>query len=551
MVTTQAEIIDLLLKNRLVTDRDEFFAPNYSQVMDRNNPFNLVDMDKAVARLTEARKKQEKVVIFGDYDADGVTATALLLDALASFGFEDVESYLPDRFTNGYGLTVTAIDEINSKFTPKLIVTVDCGSLNHVEIAYAKQLGIDVIVTDHHNLADDQPAAVAVINPKRPENTYPNRDLAGVGAAFALVRALQTCLDGLDDGQEKWLLDLVAIGTIADLMELKGENRALVKFGLIVLAKTRRLGLKHLLDKNKIFTPTAESVGFVIGPRINAAGRLERADVALNLLQAQNLVEADERVEKLDFLNAKRRALQEVVYQQACAQAKDSQDSVLVLSGKKWHEGVVGIAASRIEEEFKKPVFLLSQNGDNLKGSARSFGDFSVFEAIESVRDLIKTGGGHRAAGGVSLVWANFEQFRQRINDFYHSLNLKDQLRYLAPEVEVELENFELLTKEFYQQLQQFEPFGVGNPEPVFMVRSLTIVQVIFLGNDNQHLKLRLRDNSGRDIEMISFNYNQEWKNRLEDKVDVIFTLSINSWNGQTKLQGRLLEIRNNKCVDF
>lgn len=538
-----AEIIEILLKNRQVINRDDFLSPDYQRTIACHDPFELVDMDKAVERLVLAHKQQHKIVIFGDYDADGVTATALLLDALASFGFEQVEYFLPNRFTNGYGLTIKAIEQIASDLKPDLIITVDCGSLNQAEIERANQLGIDVIVTDHHNVAEVQPPAVAVVNPKRLENTYPNRNLAGVGTAFTIVRALQTRLDGLAPGQEKWLLDLVAIGTIADLMELKGENRALVKFGLLVLNKTRRLGLKHLLDQNKLEQLTAETVGFVVGPRINASGRLEAADFALEVLTAKTLAEAQQRVDKLNYLNTKRRALQDKVYSEAHQQAIDCDDPVLVLVGDNWHEGVVGIVASRVQEEFQKPVFILSRQLEQIKGSARSFGQFSVFEAIEACRDLLLTGGGHDAAGGLSFKPENLAAVKQRIIDFYQSLNLSDQRHFLEPQPEIELESFAVLDKNFYHQLRQLEPFGVGNPEPIFKVVNLTTAQVLFLGSDNQHLKVRLRDQDGRQLEMISFNYNKDWKLRLDDRVAVIFTLSMNYWNGRETLQGRLLRI--------
>lgn len=537
------QIINALLKNRQVIDRDDFLSPDYQRTIACHDPFELVDMDKAVERLVLAQKQQHKIVIFGDYDADGVTATALLLDALASFGFEQVEYFLPNRFTNGYGLTIKAIERIASDFKPDLIITVDCGSLNQAEIERANQLGIDVIVTDHHNVADVQPPAVAVVNPKRLENTYPNRSLAGVGTAFTLVRALQTRLDGLVPGQEKWLLDLVAIGTIADLMELKGENRVLVKFGLLVLNKTRRLGLKHLLDQNKLEQLTAETIGFVVGPRINASGRLEAADFALEVLTARTLAEAQQRVDKLNYLNTKRRALQDKVYNEAHQQAIDCDDPVLVLVGDNWHEGVVGIVASRVQEEFQKPVFILSRQLEQIKGSARSFGQFSIFKAIEACRDLLLTGGGHDAAGGLSFKPDNLAAVKQRIIDFYRSLNLSDQRHFLEPQPEIELESFAVFDKNFYHQLSQLEPFGTGNPEPIFKVVNLTTAQVLFLGSDNQHLKVRLRDQDGHELEMISFNYNKDWKMRLDDRVEAIFTLSMNYWNGRETLQGRLLRI--------
>lgn len=543
MFASQSAIIDRLLANRQISDRQAFFEPDYQRLIVATDPFDLVDMDKAAERLVRAWTNQEQVVIFGDYDADGVTATTLLLDAFRQFGFERVAHYLPNRFTNGYGLTIKAVDEILQTYQPTLIVTVDCGSLNHAEIAHAQSLGIDVIVTDHHNIAPNQPPAVAVINPKRPENHYPNRHLAGVGVAFTLVRALQTRLAGLAPGQEKWLLDLVAIGTVADLMELQGENRALVKFGLLVLEKTRRLGLKLLLQQQKIDQINAETVGFVIGPRINATGRLESADFALAVLTAEEISQAQQALEKMDFLNTKRRAWQDKVYQEASQLAQVSADEVLVLKGENWHEGVVGIVASRIQEEFQKPTFILSHKGGMLKGSARSFGEFSVFAAIEAVRPLLLTGGGHQAAGGLSLTEANFEAVADGLKQFYRSLQLTNQQRFLRAEAEIELSDFSLLDVTLYRQLSRFEPFGVGNPEPIFQVDNLTIVDVILMGSDNQHLKVRLRDTQGIVLEMIKFNYHRQWQIRLADKVRVLFNLSLNRWQGQEKLQGRLLEI--------
>lgn len=543
MFASQSAIIDRLLANRQISDRQAFFEPDYQRLVVAIDPFDLVDMDKAVERLVRAWTNQEQVVIFGDYDADGVTATTLLLDAFRQFGFERVAHYLPNRFTNGYGLTIKAVDEIWQTYQPTLIVTVDCGSLNHAEIAHAQSLGIDVIVTDHHNIAPNQPPAVAVINPKRPENHYPNRHLAGVGVAFTLVRALQTRLAGLAPGQEKWLLDLVAIGTVADLMELQGENRALVKFGLLVLEKTRRLGLKLLLQQQKIDQINAETVGFIIGPRINATGRLESADFALAVLTAEEINQAQQALEKMNFLNTKRRAWQDKVYQEASQLAQASTDEVLVLKGENWHEGVVGIVASRIQEEFQKPTFILSHKGGMLKGSARSFGEFSVFAAIEAVRPLLLTGGGHQAAGGLSLTEANFEAVADGLKQFYRSLQLTNQQRFLRAEAEIELSDFSLLDVTLYRQLSRFEPFGVGNLEPIFQVDNLTIVDVILMGSDNQHLKVRLRDTQGIVLEMIKFNYHRQWQIRLADKVRVLFNLSLNRWQGQEKLQGRLLEI--------
>ncbi len=541
MSPRQQQIIKQLAKNRQIKNLDDFFSIDYQRDVLDNDPFLLPDMELVVERLVEAQQKQQKIVIFGDYDADGVTASSVLTEAFVAFGFAPTITYLPNRFTNGYGMTVAAIEEINQKYQPDLIVTVDCASLNHQEIERANQLEIDVIVTDHHNVAEIQPPAIGVVNPKRPDSQYPVDSLAGVGTAFALVRALQTKLDGLPAGQEKWLLDLVAIGTVADLMELKAENRALVYYGLKVMAHSRRKGLAELLAVNKIDQNqlSTETIGFQIAPRINASGRLESADLAFQVMTENN---PTEQVEQLEFLNKKRKAIQDQVYQQASDQAKKDDNPVLILAGEKWHEGIVGIVASRIMETYQKPTFVLDINGEKTKGSARSFGDFSIFQAIDQARDLILTGGGHDAAGGVSFETKNLEKFKQSVNNYYKSLNLKDQLQYLKPKPEIELDNFSELTLDFYQELVRFEPFGVGNPEPIFKVKNVELKDIRKLGQDGNHIKIRLLDVNGQSMEMIKF-FVEDFDNQIGEKVNVIFKLKLNSWQGREKLEGQWLEL--------
>ncbi len=541
MSPRQQQIIKTLADNRQITDLDDFFDIDYQTDVLANDPFLLPDMVEAVNRLIEAHQQQQKIVVFGDYDADGVTASSLLTEAFAQFGFAPTNIYLPNRFTNGYGLTIAAIEEIKQKYQPDLIVTVDCGSLNHTEIERANKLGIDVIVTDHHNVAEVQPPAIGVVNPKRPDSKYPVDSLAGVGTAFALVRALQTKLDGLSQGQEKWLLDLVAIGTVADLMELKAENRALVYYGLKVIGKGRRSGLAQLLAANKVDLGqlSVETIGFRIAPRINASGRLESADLAFEVMTDHNPIE---QVEQLEFLNKKRRAIQDQIYQQASQQAEKDSNPVLILAGQNWHEGVVGIVASRIMETYHKPTFVLDINGDKVKGSARSFGDFSVFKAIDQARDLIISGGGHDAAGGVSLKIANLDEFRKNINDYYKSLNLTNQIQYLKPKPEIELDDFSELTLDFYQQLVKFEPFGVGNPEPIFKVKNLMITDIRRMGQDKNHIKIKLTDANKKSLEMIKF-FVDNFDFKLGEQVEVIFKLKLNIWQGRQKLEGQWLEI--------
>ena len=375
--------------------KDSFLAPDYER---RHDPFLLPDMEAAVVRLVKARKAQEYITIYGDYDIDGLTATTLLLDAFRNFGFENVEAFIPNRFVEGYGLTTPAIESI-AKTGTHLVVTVDCGSLSHKEIARANELGMDVIVTDHHNVADTPPPAVATINPKRKDHAYPFIDLPGVGVAFKLVQALQTRLDGLPDGHEKWLLDLVALGTVCDVVTLVDENRTHVFWGLKVLAKAKRPGLRALMAVSGVepHKVNARSLGFGLGPRMNAAGRLETARIALDLLMTSDSAEALEKAQQLDHLNRERRREQDQIFAGALEQAEMYSDQpVLVVSHPDWNHGIIGIVAAKLLEKYKKPTYVLQELGEQAKGSARSYGDFSAADAIRAADDLIIKGGGKK-----------------------------------------------------------------------------------------------------------------------------------------------------------
>ena len=414
-----------------------FLSPDYSV---RHDPFLLPDMEAAVARLVKARENQDRITIYGDYDIDGLTATTVLLDAFTSFGFEHLETFIPNRFVEGYGLTLDAVEKIAATGA-QLIVTVDCGSLSHKEIERANELGIDVIVTDHHNVAETPPPAIATINPKRKDHAYPFIDLAGVGVAFKLVQALQTRLDGLPLGHEKWLLDLVALGTVCDVVTLVDENRTNVYWGLKVLAKTRREGLKALMAVAGVRPEVvnARSLGFGLGPRMNAAGRLETAKYAQDMLLETDPMEALRFANQLDELNKKRRGDQDIIFKEAQLQAEELiDDSVLVVSSKGWNHGIVGIVAAKLLEKYKKPAYVLEEMEHEAKGSARSYGDFSAADAIRAADDLIIKGGGHKLAAGVTLLPENIAAFRKRVNEFYASLNLKDQPALLLPKADIE-----------------------------------------------------------------------------------------------------------------
>ena len=518
-----------------------FLLPDYSLVHD---PFLLPDMDKAIKRLVRAHKKQEHITIYGDYDIDGLTATALLMDAFSSFGFKNVDVFIPSRFVEGYGLTVDAIEKIAAGGT-QLILTVDCGSASEKEITRANELGVDVIVTDHHNIPKTLPPAIAVINSKRADSIYPFNDLAGVGIAFKLVQALQTRLEGLPKGQEKWLLDLVALGTVCDIVELVDENRINVYWGLKVLAKAKRLGLKALMavarvDTNKI---NARSLGFSLGPRMNAAGRLETAQHALDMLIADDSMIALKKAQYLDELNTIRRIDQDKIMKQAASQAeKYDSDSVLVVSGVDWNHGIVGIVATKLLEKYKKPTFVLQEMGDESKGSARSFGDFSVNDAIKNSEDIIKTGGGHKLAAGVTLPTKNIAAFRKRVNKFYKDQKLIDQQLLLLPKADTLAELAEV-TEELVGLIAQLEPFGNGNPQPILKSDNLTVKNIRKLGGDSQHVKLELQDSSGQKMQFLAFNAPDHFFVESGVMVNVWYHPDINEWQNRRTVEGRLLHI--------
>ena len=523
--------------------RQAFLQPDYMAV--KHDPFLLPDMKKAVARLKQAWEHGEKIVIYGDYDIDGLSATALLLDAFGKFGFENVDAFIPNRFVEGYGMTMGAVDKVRD-MGADLIVTVDTGSLCHAEIEYAASLGIDTVVTDHHNVAETPPPSVAAVNPKFPGHTYPFRDLCGAGVAFKLVQALQTELDGLPDGYEKWLLDLVALGTVCDIVTLADENRANVYWGLEVLKKQQRPGLKALMAVAGIEPEqvNARHLGFGLGPRMNAAGRLETAQHALDMLTARDGLAALEASEKLEELNGKRRGIQDAIFEEACVQAEQlADDRVLVVSSSGWNHGVIGIVASKLVEKYKKPVFIIGERGEEATGSARSFGDFSAADAVRVADDIIIKGGGHGAAAGVTLATEKIGDFRRRVNEFYDSLQLTNQERYLLPRADVEIDDFSEINEELVENLAKMEPFGNGNPEPVLKITRASVLSMRRMGADGQHVKLALRDKNGKVLQMLAFNAPEEFFREPGDEVVAWFQPTVNEWQGVRTVEGRLLHI--------
>jgi single-stranded-DNA-specific exonuclease len=561
-------VLDTIMAARGLTGeaRERFLHPAYDAGHD---PFLLPDMEPAVQRLVAARSRQERIVIYGDYDIDGLTATAVLLDALKQFGFLHVEAFIPNRFVEGYGMTVDAVDKI-AAIGCDIIITVDCGSLSGTEIRHAATHQIDVIVTDHHNVAEIQPPAVAVINPKRwlhdyadsyedfmikpdakplnppGQELYPFVDLPGVGVAFKLVQALQTRLEGLPAGQEKWLLDLVALGTVCDVVTLRDENRMHVYWGLKVLAQTRRPGLKALMAVAGIEPQnvTAKSLGFALGPRMNAAGRLETAQIALDMLTTHDRMTALAKAQQLDDMNVRRRREQDVIMKEAVAQAVQYvDDAVLVVNQAGWNHGIVGIVAAKLLEKFHKPTYVLAENGEEAKGSARSYGDFSAADAIRSAEALITKGGGHKLAAGVTLPTKNIAAFRKHVNQHYrdHDFVLADQQKLLLPKAETTISIGELVDN-VAADFARLEPCGNGNPEPVLESRGLRVVSVRRMGSESQHVKLQLED-QGERRDFLAFNAPEHFFVSVGSIVTVSYKVTENIWRGQRSVEGYLLHI--------
>jgi single-stranded-DNA-specific exonuclease len=552
----------ILEKRGITSDKKAvFLSPNYDA---KHDPFLLPDMQAAVDRLVAARSNQERITIYGDYDIDGLTATTVLLDAFKDFGFEHVKAFIPNRFTEGYGLTVDAVERIAADGA-QLIVTVDCGSLSEKEIIRANELGVDIIVTDHHNVAPVQPPAVAVINPKRllqdhpdeyekylikPDSKlngkiYPFLDLPGVGVAFKLVQALQTQLDGLEKGQEKWLLDLVALGTVCDVVTLVDENRTHVFWGLKVLSKTRRPGLKALMAVAGVRPETvnARSLGFGLGPRMNASGRLETAQYSLDMLTETDPMEALKHARKLDEMNQARRAEQDEILKEAIVQAEEFlNDPVLVVASEGWNHGIVGIVAAKLLEKYQKPTFVLASHGDETKGSARSYGDFSAADAIRSADDIITKGGGHKLAAGVTMPTANVELFRKRVNEFYKELKLVEQAKLLLPSADVDAALHEV-TAELIDTLSQLEPFGSGNPQPILRTAEVSVIGVRRMGDNGQHVKLSTKDATGLKIDLLAFNAADYFFVEVGATINVWYSPEINEWQGRRSVEGKLLHL--------
>lgn len=535
------KIFTQLTKNRHLTP--DFISPKYENLED---PDSLPDMKKALKRIEKAIKTGEKVLIYGDYDVDGVTASTLMEQALKMAGLTEVEIMLPDRFVDGYGMSERLIKRAK-KDQITLVVTVDCGSRNHAIIDELNHENIDTIVTDHHECEETIPDAVAVINPHRHDYQGPAdlKNLAGVGVAFKLAQGLVKA-GKIKEGQEKWLLDLVLLGTICDSMLLSDENRILTYFGKIVLEKTKRPGLIELKKSAKVKTITSESIGFGLGPRLNSAGRLETAEISLNLLRTTSFTEAAKLAAKLEELNQNRRKEQREAVKEITENLKNTkEDTPVIIQTGNWHEGILGIVAGRLVEEYHKPAFVLTEvDGGIYKGSGRSFGEFNLANALEAAKDTIIGGGGHAAAAGLQLKQENLYQFREKINAYYKNLNLKDQERFLKNHADLDIENLTDFNLELLENLHQLEPFGPGNEEPIFCLKHAHIIESKKMGQDQNHLRLDLQGKDHKIIKTVAFFAPENWFSLYDDEAYNFLIKPVeNEWNGVRSTEARLIDI--------
>ena len=507
-----------------------------------HDPFLLKDMDRAVARIQQALEQHETIAVYGDYDVDGITATCLLTDYLRRQG-ATVVSYIPDRMEEGYGLSTQAIELLHGQGVT-LIITVDCGITAVAETLYAAELGMDVVITDHHECKETLPSAVAVVNPHRTDCQYPFPCLAGVGVAFKLVLALggaenrRTLLDEY--------ADLTAIGTVADVMQLTGENRAIVRLGLQALAKTKRPGLRSLIHEAGADSKplTATTIGYILAPRINASGRMGCASLAGELLLTDDPSRAEELAQELCALNRDRQSIEGAIFEECVAQLDREGVSrpVIVLASEGWHQGVVGIVASRLAEKYSCPAFMICLQDGKGKGSCRSFGGFNLFAALEQNAALLEDFGGHELAAGFTISEENISAFREKMETaVLERTGGAEMISTL--QVDARINDPALFSQEEVEALSLLEPYGAGNPKPVFVLPGAVILSLFEVGG-GRHLKLRLR-HQGATFDAIFFSVSADQLGLSPgDRIDVAFTPQINEFRGIRSVQLQVCDLQ-------
>ena len=524
-----------ILNARNITDMPsvkKYFSDEYEEGYD---PFLMHDMQKAVDRINEAIENEEKILVYGDYDADGITSTVLLVETLISMG-ANVSSYIPNRFEEGYGPNKEAFTKIiNSGIT--LIITVDNGIAGVEEVDLANELGCDVIVTDHHKIQDTIPNAYAIIHPEHPEGNYPFKKLAGVGVAFKLAHAL---LEIFPD----FLLDLVAIGTIADMVSITDENRIFVKQGLELINEDPRIGLKMLLELSGIDTKIDEqTVGFYIAPKLNSIGRMDSAKLGLTFLMAEEPVTARALAEQIEQYNIQRKQVTEEIVKDVISKIENSdkkQKNVIMVSGE-YHEGVLGIVASNIVEKYQRPVFIMNEKDGILKGSARSIFDFNIYVAMNKISDLFVAFGGHTLAAGFSFEQDNFEKIEEFLDNEFEEFKQNNDLK-ANKNIDI-VTSLEDISYQFLNSLDALKPYGMDFEKPTVLIENAMVLNKAYFGSDKQYLRLTIADEVG-NLDCITFKDSVTFdKVEKNDIIDLVCNIDKNNFNGRTKLQAHIIDI--------
>ena len=524
-----------ILNARNITDLPsvkKYFSDEYEEGYD---PFLMHDMQKAVDRINEAIENEEKILVYGDYDADGITSTVLLVETLISMG-ANVSSYIPNRFEEGYGPNKEAFTKIiDSGIT--LIITVDNGIAGIEEVDLANELGCDVIVTDHHKIQDTIPNAYAIIHPEHPEGNYPFKKLAGVGVAFKLAHAL---LEIFPD----FLLDLVAIGTIADMVSITDENRIFVKQGLELINEDPRIGLKMLLELSGIDTKIDEqTVGFYIAPKLNSIGRMDSAKLGLTFLMAEEPVTARALAEQIEQYNIQRKQVTEDIVKDVISKIENSekkQKNVIMVSGE-YHEGVLGIVASNIVEKYQKPVFIMNEKEGVLKGSARSIFDFNIYIAMNKISDLFLAFGGHTLAAGFSFEKSNFEKIEEFLDNEFEEFKQNNDLK-ANKNIDI-VTSLEDISYQFLNSLDALKPYGMDFEKPTVLIENAMVLNKAYFGSEKQYLRLTIADEVG-NLDCITFKDSVTFdKVEKNDIIDLVCNIDKNNFNGRTKLQAHIIDI--------
>lgn len=528
-----------ILVNRGIIDGEKINVFLNPTRKDFYNPFLMPDMEIAVKRIVKAIENKEKIMIYGDYDADGITSITVLKKYLNEIGLKTGE-YIPNRLNEGYGLNKDAISKIyNDGY--KLMITVDCGISGLEEVEYANSLGMEIIITDHHEPAEKLPEAIAVIDAKRKDNKYPFNQLAGVGVVFKLIQAISTELK-LEEKEYLKYLDLVCIGTISDIVPLVDENRVIAKLGLKLIEKTKNIGLKTLLNIADLRKIDSTAISFGVAPRINACGRMGFQEEALQLFLTEDSGEATKIAKRLVQFNQERQAKEKQIFEEVIEKIeKDDKDKkCIVLAEENWHHGVIGIVASKITEIYYKPSILICLEGDKGKGSGRSIPGFDLYTALTKCSDYIEKFGGHSMAIGITIKKENFEKLKEAIEKYAQESNISDIMPIINIDKEINLKNINI---EEVKSLELLEPFGEGNKMPLFLLRNLKIDSIRALSG-GKHLKLTLKQDNNI-VDAIGFNMGDLSKEYLlGDKVDVVGTIEINSFGNKENIQINLKDIR-------